>query len=68
MYELGLAHAVQKPVVPIVQSVEDLPFDMRHLRHIVYSTKKIGWEEYLRGRIEKTIRATMEDPANSLAF
>jgi hypothetical protein len=45
-----------------------LPFDMRHLRHIVYSTKKIGWEEYLRGRIEKMIRATMEDPANSLAF
>ncbi len=30
-YELGLAHAVGKPVVMVTQSIEDVPFDLRAL-------------------------------------
>lgn len=32
LYELGLAHAVGKPVIMVTQSMEDVPFDLRSLR------------------------------------
>lgn len=35
-YETGVAHTVGKEVVLITQSMEDVPFDLRHLRCIVY--------------------------------
>src|SRR4051812_43366777 len=31
-YELGLAHAIGKPVVLVSESIEDVPFDLRGLR------------------------------------
>ncbi|MBN2156659.1 MAG: hypothetical protein JW776_11515 [Candidatus Lokiarchaeota archaeon] len=44
-YELGLSHAIGKKVILITQSIEDVPFDLRHLRCIVY-------EHNLRGAIK----------------
>lgn len=35
-YEIGLAHAVGKPVILITQKIDDVPFDIRHLRYIQY--------------------------------
>jgi nucleoside 2-deoxyribosyltransferase len=35
-YEIGLAHAVGKPVILITQNNDDVPFDIRHLRYIQY--------------------------------
>ena len=35
-YETGVAHTVGKEVVLITQSMEDVPFDLKHLRCIVY--------------------------------
>lgn len=35
-YEAGIAHTLGRPVIPIVQRVDDIPFDLRHHRHIVY--------------------------------
>lgn len=37
-YELGIAHALQKPVVIIAQSIEEVPFDLASYRVILYST------------------------------
>jgi hypothetical protein len=37
-YELGIAHEQAKAVVQITQSIDDVPFDVRHLRTVVY-----GW-------------------------
>ena len=38
-YELGIAHALGKPVIHLVQSpVEAVPFDLRSYRLITYST------------------------------
>ncbi len=37
-YELGLAHAQQKDVILLSQTLDDVPFDLRHLRVIVYGT------------------------------
>jgi len=37
-YELGIAHTLGKPTILLTQTknVEDLPFDIRHLRFLVY--------------------------------
>ncbi len=36
MYETGIAHTLGKLVVPIAQSIDDVPFDMRHHRVLIY--------------------------------
>lgn len=35
-YEIGLAHAIGREVILISQSRDDIPFDLLHLRHIIY--------------------------------
>ena len=35
-YETGIAHTIGKEVILISQSMEDVPFDLKHLRCIVY--------------------------------
>ncbi len=37
-YELGLAHALNKPIIMLTQEIEDLPFDLRSYRVIPYTT------------------------------
>jgi hypothetical protein len=41
-YELGIAHTVGKDVVLLSQSIDDVPFDLRHLRVILYETTPRG--------------------------
>jgi hypothetical protein len=36
MYETGIAHTLGKHVIPISQSLDDIPFDMRHHRVLKY--------------------------------
>lgn len=36
MYELGIAHTIGKKVILITQNINDIPFDLRHLRHFHY--------------------------------
>lgn len=36
-YEVGYAHAKKKICLHLTQSVEDIPFDLKHHRHIVYN-------------------------------
>jgi hypothetical protein len=68
MYELGLAHAVGKPVVQVVQDIEDLPFDLRSLRHVVYRTEAPRWRYHLANAIRRMLTATLEEPASALAL
>ena len=35
-YETGVAHTIGKEVILIAQSMDDVPFDLRHLRCVVY--------------------------------
>lgn len=37
-YELGIAHTLGKPAILITQNLNDVPFDVRHNRVIVYGT------------------------------
>ncbi|MFN3853592.1 MAG: hypothetical protein ACK4M0_04275 [Phreatobacter sp.] len=38
MYEVGYAHAKDKICTLLTQRVDDIPFDLRHHRHVVYSS------------------------------
>lgn len=44
LYELGLCHGLKIPTIQIAQSMDEVPFDLRSYRTIVYSTKfdKVG--------------------------
>lgn len=54
-YELGLAHALGKPVILLTQDLEDLPFDLRSYRVIPYKTH---FADILRARKQVTDLAT----------
>jgi hypothetical protein len=36
MYETGIAHTLGKTVIPISQSMDDVPFDLKHHRVLTY--------------------------------
>jgi hypothetical protein len=58
-YEAGIAHTLGKPVVPLVQRVSDIPFDLRQHRHIVYLNNeegRRGLSEELRPRLQHLAR------------
>lgn len=54
-YEIGLAHAIGKHTILISQSLDDIPFDLRHLRIIVYEYTPRGMQAFETTLIE-TIR------------
>lgn len=41
-YELGIAHALNKTAIMLTQDINDIPFDVQHLRVIVYENTKEG--------------------------
>ena len=53
-YELGLAHAIGKPVVLLAETMDDVPFDLRSLRILLYDKDhpswgaKFGWRRRLK--------------------
>jgi len=44
-YELGLAHAIGKPVIILSQHKEDVPFDIAYIRYILYTDNADGWQK-----------------------
>ena len=55
MYEIGMAHTVGRPVVIITQSVDDVPFDLKHYRCIIYEHTPRGCKA-LEDKLEGTLR------------
>jgi hypothetical protein len=54
MYEAGIAHTLGRPVIPIANSVEKLPFDLAHHRTLGYLPNGEGLEELTR-RLERRL-------------
>lgn len=54
MYEIGMAHTVGKPVVIITQNIDDVPFDLKHYRCIIYEYTPRGC-----ATLEEKLRATV---------
>lgn len=57
-YELGIAHTLGKPVIMLTQSMDYVPFDLRHRRCIVYDYKPKAIDRFERA-LEKTIRTVI---------
>lgn len=53
-YEVGMAHALGKPVLLLSQSPEDIPFDLRHRRVLPYEYTPLGCKQ-LEQRLEANI-------------
>lgn len=59
-YEVGLSHALNKKVILITQSMNDVPFDLRHLRCIVYEDSMDGASK-LKDVLIQTIRELLNE-------
>jgi len=65
-YELGLAHAARKPVILTAANVEDVPFDLRHLRVIIYEIRETEWASKLRKSVTDYLKNTIKEPEKSI--
>lgn len=65
-YELGLAHALAKPAILVAESMDDVPFDLRALRVLVYDKNVPDWGKVLKEKIQASIRETLATPSSSV--
>jgi hypothetical protein len=65
-YELGLAHALEKPVVLVSSNQEDVPFDLRHIRVILYDQADPFWGKKLIDKIADNIKSAIRDPEEAI--
>jgi hypothetical protein len=65
LYELGISHVLRKPAILITQSMDDVPFDLRHLRCISYSLGPSGLRK-LRADLEATVSQLLKDQAREV--
>lgn len=65
MYEIGLAHAIGKPIILLTRNQEDVPFDLKALRYLFYDTNDPNWGHNLRTEIAKKVRDVLQTPSLS---
>ncbi len=65
-YELGLAHALQKPVVLISSNEKDVPFDLHHIRVIYYDVKDPFWGNKLIEKVAENILSAIKNPEEAI--
>jgi len=65
-YELGLAHALQKPVVLVSSNEEDVPFDVQHIRVIYYDVHDPFWGEKLIAKIAENVLSALQNPGEAI--
>lgn len=56
-YETSYAHALGKPTILLTQNSDDIPFDLKHHYHIVYSNRI----SYLASQLEPRVRFFAEN-------
>lgn len=65
-YELGLSHAARKPVVFVAGNIEDVPFDVRHLRVVTFDIREPGWSDRLRRDITAYLKGARAEPDRTI--
>ena len=63
-YETGIAHTIGKPVVLITQNNEDVPFDLRSIRYILYEYTPPGMRKF-EGDLANTINTALRELGSS---
>lgn len=65
-YELGLAHALKKPVVLVSSREEDVPFDLHHIRVIYYDVNDPFWGAKLIEKVAENILSALNNPDEAI--
>ena len=65
-YELGLAHALARPAILVTQTEDDVPYDLRALRVLVYDRNQPDWGADLGNRIEASIKEILSSPTEAV--
>jgi hypothetical protein len=68
LYELGLAHALHKPVVLVSSNKEDVPFDVQHVRVIYYDKDDPFWGQKLIEKVAENILSALQNPDDAIMF
>lgn len=69
-YEVGIAHAMGKSVLLLAQSADDVPFDLRHRRVLVYDYTPRGCkllERHLEENVHRLIGGTGWRPGQHIS-
>lgn len=65
-YELGLAHALAKPAILVAGSMDEIPFDLRALRIIIYDKNAPDWGRLLKDKIALSIKEVLRAPVSAV--
>jgi hypothetical protein len=65
-YELGLAHAKEKPVILVSSNQDDVPFDLRHIRVIFYDLTDPFWGQKLIDKVSDNIKSALTNPEEAI--
>jgi hypothetical protein len=65
-YELGIAHALNKPVVLISSNEPDVPFDLHHIRIIYYDVTDPFWGAKLIEKVAENILSALTNPEEAI--
>jgi nucleoside 2-deoxyribosyltransferase len=59
-YEVGICHALAKPVLLLAQSIDEVPFDLRHRRVLLYEYSPRGCKR-LEGALKENMSAVLSE-------
>jgi len=65
-YELGIAHALRKPVVLVSSNDKDVPFDLHHIRVIYYDVTDPFWGAKLLDKVAENIVSALKNPEEAI--
>lgn len=63
LYEIGLAHAIGKPIIILTRNPDDVPFDLKDLRYLFYDINDPFWGENLKKGIKNLVQKVIESPS-----
>lgn len=65
-YELGIAHALGKPVVLVSSNTNDVPFDLQHIRVIYYDVQDPFWGAKLIEKVAENVLSALTNPNEAI--
>jgi len=68
LYEVGLAHALGKPVIIITRNEDDVPFDLKALRYLYYNIDDPFWGENLRNALTEMLQKLLKENEYGTVF
>jgi hypothetical protein len=61
-----LAHALEKPVVLVSSNQDDVPFDLQHIRVILYDQTDPFWGQKLIDKLADNIVSALSNPEEAI--